>query len=154
MDIIREASRLAALLDLGLIQTSDVIHWADASISRYERPDHSLIELSLCDVSKQRDVHRRLTTLVGGFDIWLTLDDVVPAIIEKCKEDQEYSWVAIKWLYGIVASKGYNAPERYKFILSAEADFDLVECGIFRFETVYSEFIESLNRTLSPSLGE
>ncbi len=145
-----EAAKLALLHDIGAIASDEVIRWADSLIESQDQPSQDLIELATAPEGKIGDELHRLAL---GSDTWRPVEQALPEILRFITAHPGKAPIVARAFYHIAVSQGYQVPDRLRFILSAEDDFDLATSGIYHLDEVYGWFIESLREAIKDEDG-
>ena len=144
-DIRNDAARLSFLHDIGIVSPAEVVAWADALIVSEEKPSQELIELSTSSVKMIGDVLRHMAL---DADAWAPLEEALPAVLRYVLEQPSSAPVVARAFYHIAIAQRYEVPDQFRFILSADDDFDLAESGVFRLEDVYPRFVNDIKAAI------
>jgi len=144
----QDAARLAFLFNLGIINSDEVISWADAAIIKEDKPSYELIEVSTSDRNSPASVSNALSSLCIESDVWTTVSDSLPTILAVVEKKKEMAPLVARAFYHIAISLNYTVPNRYSFFTSAEDLFDLADSGFFTFDEIYHDFVDDIRKAM------
>jgi hypothetical protein len=145
-DLRNDAARLSFLHDIGIISSEEVVQWADTLIVSEEKPSQALIELSTSSGKMVGDVLRHMAI---GADVWSPVEAALPKILQHVLEQPTSAPIVARAFYHIAVTQRYEVPQHFRFILSAEDDFDLAESGVHKADEAYQWFVDDLKAALA-----
>ncbi|WP_256575569.1 MULTISPECIES: hypothetical protein [unclassified Pseudomonas] len=121
---------LREALELGVLEVSDIVQWADNQIMAQEDPAYELIELALMSSSNRYDVASQLLRVATPS---LSSAEVLPYVLAKAHEqllmNPDFGMVLAQGLYRSWSRSNYDFPDALGLCGYFEDAYSLAEGG-------------------------
>ena len=127
----QQAYELKLALEAGVVDNSEIIGWADNTLTQYDYDD-DVANLSMARQSSRKELIVLLSALVEDADEINGMRTVMGRIYQELKKDPNRVRGVTEFLEGFWIKQNYSLPEDMDFICGVHDDFLLAEQGLFR----------------------
>jgi len=146
--IAQEAQRVSLLFRYGVLNSAEVIAWADGMIAQMESPPDMLIELSIVAPEKTEDIIHCLGQLASRSDFWAAFRRAIPQFRDFIISHPENAEAIAHHFYlAAWETSTSDVPADFRFIFRFDDAFSLARDGICGdTKAVFHNFIRELEK--------